>query len=342
MVVGIDGRSLAGGRAARGIAHYTASLVAALRAGFPEDEWRLGGRAGRAPYAAAALLGRPRLDRLLGGGLDVLWAPAPAPLAFSSGLPFVLTVHDLSFVERPRDYTAYERLWHRLGRPRALARRAARLIAVSQATRDVLLGYWDLDPARVVVVPSGVTRPSGPPAPPPAGLPERYLLFVGALEPRKGPDVLARAFARARAEGLEAELVVVGEGRLAGAVDGPGVRRLGAVAERAELESLYAGALALVMPSWAEGFGWPPLEAAACGTPSVVSDLPATRETLGDAALRVPPGDENALAAALLRVASDEDLRTALATGAAAAVEERTWEAAARATHEVLEEARAA
>jgi glycosyltransferase involved in cell wall biosynthesis len=140
--------------------------------------------------------------------------------------------------------------------------------------------------------------------------------------------------------GLKAELVVVGSGRLAGSLDAPGVRRLGAMADRAELEALYAGALALVMPSWAEGYGWPPLEAAACGTPSVVSDLPATRETLGDAALRVPPGDEAALAAALLRIVSDEALRSTLAADAAAAVEGRTWAAAASATHEVLEQAR--
>ena len=93
------------------------------------------------------------------------------------------------------------------------------------------------------------------------------------------------------------------------------------------------------MPSLAEGYGFPPLEAAACGTPSIVSDLPVFHETLGDAALRVPPGDEAALAEALVRMAGDDPLRERLAVAAAGAIEGRTWEAAARAAHAVLAEA---
>jgi glycosyltransferase involved in cell wall biosynthesis len=114
------------------------------------------------------------------------------------------------------------------------------------------------------------------------------------------------------------------------------------VAERAELEALYAGALALVMPSWIEGYGLPPLEAAACGTPSVVSDLPAFGETLGAAALRVPPGNPDALADAMERIAADEALRIRLAREAAAAVASRTWERAAAAARTALAEAAAA
>src|SRR5687768_2545219 len=142
MIVGIDGRSLARGQAARGVAHYTASLVAALARRFSDDGWRLlvpGGTIAvppgvqlrapalprRAAFAAAALTGRPRLDRLAGPS-DVTWLPAPAPAALSGGARWVLTVHDLSFEQRPGDYTAYERLWHRAGRLDELARRATR------------------------------------------------------------------------------------------------------------------------------------------------------------------------------------------------------------------------
>ena len=169
MIVGIDGRSLAGVQARRGVAHYTASLAGALASGFPEDSWRLlvlGDRldapppgveavARRVPrrlaFGAAALTGRPRLDRLVGGGLDVAWIPAPAPLALSRDVPLVLTLHDLSFAERPEDYTAYERAWHRVGRLGELARRADRVMAVSQTTREAAIARWDLDPARVAV-----------------------------------------------------------------------------------------------------------------------------------------------------------------------------------------------
>ncbi len=350
MIVGIDGRSLSPGQAGRGVAHYTASLTAALAQAFPGDRWRMlvpGGAAvdgaelvrtrvpRRALFAAGALTGRPRLDRMVGPA-DVVWLPAPVPVALSRDARVVLTLHDLSFEERPRDYTRYERAWHRMAHPGALARRATRVMAVSEATRTAAIAAWDLDPARVAVVSPGVTRPSGPPAASPGA---RYLLFVGALEPRKGPDLLARAYARARRDGLDADLVVVGHGRVA--LEGPGIHRLGTVRDRDELAALYAGALALVMPSRAEGYGFPPLEAAACGTPSVVTDLPSLRETLGDAALRVPVDDEAALAGALLRIAADGALRERLAAAAQERIAGRTWEAAARAAHAVLAEAAA-
>jgi glycosyltransferase involved in cell wall biosynthesis len=361
MIAGIDGRSLARGQAGRGVSRYTSSLVQALAESFPQDRWRLlvpGGPATPPPagvevvaprlprqvlFAAGAVAGRPRLDRLAGPS-DVTWLPAPAPAALSRGARYVLTVHDLSFHDRPGDYTAYERAWHRLGRLGTLARRATRVIAVSAATRDAAVEAWGLDPARVTVVPSGV---SGPAAPPSAaaveavrrrhGLPERYLLWVGALEPRKAPDILARAYARARADGLDAGLAVVGEGRVP--LEGAGVRRLGAVRDRSELDALYAGALALAMPSRAEGYGFAPLEAAACGTPSIVTDIPALRETLGDAARFVPVDDEATLAAALVELAADPALRDRLATAAAKRLVGRTWAAAAEATHAVLREA---
>ena len=88
----------------------------------------------------------------------------------------------------------------------------------------------------------------------------------------------------------------------------PGVVLCGRVSDD-ELAALYAGARATVLPSRLEGFGFTPLESLAAGTPVVVSDLPSLRETLGDAALMVPPGDPVALADALLRIDGDEELR---------------------------------
>jgi glycosyltransferase involved in cell wall biosynthesis len=160
------------------------------------------------------------------------------------------------------------------------------------------------------------------PAPPRAG---RYLLYVGANEPRKATDVLAAAHARARDRGLDAELIMVG--------DGP------SRVDDAELAALYAGALAVVQASYLEGFGLPPLEAAAHGTPAVVSDLPCFAETLGDAALRVPPGDADALADALLRIAGDDALRARLGAAARDRAAQYTWERAAVALHALLAEA---
>jgi len=358
--VGVDGRSLAG--ADRGVAHYTNALLTALATRFPDDEWRVLVPDGELPrlaagievrrvrvpgrllYGAGALSGLGRLDRLLGARPDVFWAPAPAPLALSRDVPLVLTLHDLSWVQRPRDFTTYERFWHGAARPRRLARRAARVLSVSEATRREALARWRLPAERVSVVPSGVGVPA--PVDPEAvavmrtrfGLPERYLLFVGALEPRKAPDVLVRAFSRARRGGLDAALVLAGSGRLAGNLAGSGVHLLGRV-DAPTRDALYRGALALVLPSWVEGFGFTPLEALAHGTPAVVSDLPVLREALGAGALYVPPGDADALAAALGRIACEEPLRRRLVLAGRDALAELTWPRAAERTRSVLAEA---
>jgi glycosyltransferase involved in cell wall biosynthesis len=338
------------------VTRYLRELLAALAREHPDDEWLLfvPGRqpvaldaapnlvvvrhplTGRALYGAAALTGRPRLDRLLRVAPDVMWAPTIAPLALSSGVPLVLTIQDLSFALRPEDFTAYERLWHRLARPRALARRAARVIVLAPYTRGQLVDRWGLEAARIEVVAPGVR------VAPPAGSPSHsdYLLAVGALEPRKAPDVLVRAFTHARAQGLRASLVFAGEGRLADRLGADGVTRLGRVDDDA-LDALYRGAFALVVPSLLEGYGLPLREALARGTPAIVSDLPVFGPDLDSAVLRVPPGDVAALTSVLLRLEREPGLRAALAAAAPGTVAGLSWAEAARHTRVVLAEAAA-
>jgi glycosyltransferase involved in cell wall biosynthesis len=345
MRVGIDGRSLAAG--GRGVAHYLEGMLAALdpaveaRVLLPRGATLRTARPNvtavrhrapsRALYGAAAVAGRPRLDRLV-SPVDVVWLPAPAPVAVGRGVPLALTLHDLSFLERPGDFTPYERVWHRLARVGRLARRATRVLAISGATAAAARARLGVAADRVVVV------PAGPGDPGPAVAPEtrygRYFLFVGALEPRKAVDRLVAAH-----DGLDEALVLAGEGRVR--VRGRGVHVLGRVSREAKA-ALYAGALAVVLPSWCEGYGYSPLEGYAHGTPAIVSDLPALRETAGGGALYVPPGDVTALRAAMREVAADDGLRRRLAEGGAAALRDRTWEASARALHAALEEAAAA
>jgi glycosyltransferase involved in cell wall biosynthesis len=326
MIVGVDARALT---ARRGVARYTRGMLEALaplaevRALVPGrgpvdgiDGARLVRTAvpSRALHAAAALAGRPRVDRLVGGA-DVTWLPAPAPVA--PGAPFVLTIHDLSWEQRPDDFTAYERLWHRLARPRALARRAAAVVCDAPAVAEEVAARWGVAPR---VVEPGVDHVAA------ERHPGRYVLYVGALEPRKGLDVLARAWAAAPLPGTE--LLVAGEGR----VGVPGARMLGHVGDH-ELHALYAGALAVVLPSRLEGYGLPPREAAAHGTPSIVTDLPTLRLP---GTLRVPPGDAEALAAALARLPAER------ARLVAELPPPRTWAQAAAELHAVLEDAAAA
>ena len=361
--VGVDARALAG---SRGVTRYTRALVGALACEHPRDEWllfvpgsgplpalgelrglpnvsvRRSPLPGRLLFGAAALARRPRLDRLIGAP-DVVWAPTIAPVALSAEVPFVLTVQDLSFELRPQDFTPYERLWHVLARPRALTRRARLVIVLAPPTRDQLVARWRLDTERVRVVAPGLHRPQ---APVDRGgaldrlrlAPGGYLLAVGALEPRKAPLLLARAFARARQRGLVCQLVFAGDGRLADQLGAPGVRLVGQVSD-ADLDALYAGARALVAPSLLEGYGLHVREALARGVPAVVSDLPVFGEELSDAVLRVPVGDETALADALLRIDREEGLRESMARAGEAAVAGLTWSAAARQTRAVLAQA---
>ena len=143
----------------------------------------------------------------------------------------------------------------------------------------------------------------------------------------------------ARRSGLTAPLVVVGEGRLASEMEAvAGVRLLGRQSDE-QLAQLYSGALALVMPSRLEGFGLPPVEAAAHAVPSVISDLPVFRETLGDAALTFPVGDAEALAKALVLISGDSALRARVGEEARLAVDNLSWASAAASLRAVLSEA---
>jgi glycosyltransferase involved in cell wall biosynthesis len=314
MQVGVDARGLHG---ARGIARCTRGMLGALRGVRPvlvAPRPRL-----RRPlFAAAALTGRPRLDRMASAPVDAVWLPAPAPVAVSRDARVVLTVHDLSWRARPEDFTRYERLWHVAMRFERLLARADAVVCVTAAVRDEL-GRPD-----AVVVPHGVTPLPEGVLPP--GLPPRFVLFAGALEPRKDPVLVARA---ARRAGIPA--VFAGAGRLAADVAAHGGRVLGPV-DDPTLGALYRAADALVLPSRLEGFGFPPLEAALAGTPAVVSDLPVFRETLGaDGARFVAPGDEAGLAAALAEVDG------ATVPVARARAEALTWERAAGRLRAVLE-----
>ena len=288
-------------------------------------------------FAAAALTGRPRLDRLVGGA-DVVLLPQVAPVAVSPGLPVVLTVHDLTFEHRPRDFTPYVRAWHRMARPRRQARGATRLIADSGSVARELVGEWGIAADRVRTIPPGPGQPPGPAGELPPGVGGSYFLAVGALEPRKRPDLVVEAHGLARTRGLEAGLVLAGDGPLRAEVEQSHATVLGFVGD-SMLEALYRNALALVCVSEEEGYGFTPLEALARGTPAVVTDLPVFDETLQEGALRVPRGDSGALAEALLRLERDAGLRRDLVAAGAAALDRMSWGSAAAATRAVLAEA---
>jgi glycosyltransferase involved in cell wall biosynthesis len=247
--------------------------------------------------------------------------------------PLVVTVHDLVAVEHPELHPVRT---VELQRQRLLQLdRAAAIIAVSNSTADALVRLG-IARERIHVTQLGLT-----PLPAPAAVslpPGRFILAVGTAEPRKGHELLIAAFAAA---GLS-DVYVVFAGPTAGRSDlmrrlatelGIGERLviLGQV-DDAVLSGLYLRASALCMPSVAEGFGLPVLEALSVGLPVVASDIAALREVASDAAVLVPPRDQRALSEALVRVLGDAELRARLERQGPPRAARFTWDATASAT----------
>ncbi len=253
------------------------------------------------------------------------------------GLPrrSVVTVHDLTPFRVPDAFGAARRAGGRVLLRRVLSR-AARVVCVSQAAAADVRADFPALTSPIDVVPNGVDPRFGEPAgPPPVAGP--YLLWVGNLKPHKNPTAALDVLARARAAGWPGlRLVCVGRAfpelelaDLAAARGlGDAVLALGE-ADDATLCALYAGCVALVFPSRAEGFGLPVLEAMTAGAPVIASGLPALREVVGDAWPLHAPDDVDSMARAVTQLLSSPEARAAgIARGRARAAH-FSWTASA-------------
>lgn len=267
-------------------------------------------------YDAWDRLGRPTFESVT-GPLDVVHLTVPMGPPRST-TPMVATVHDVLPLSRPDWFTRRgTRLMARA--LRRISERADLVLVPSEVVaRDCLASGFD--PRRLRVVPWGST-PVSVDAPRidavrrRFGLDGPYVLFVGTIEPRKGLPVLADALARVGRPGLA--LVVAGPAgwgpdadRHLVAVPGPVVRT--GFLDVEDLDALRSGAAVCCLPSWAEGFGLPALEALAAGAPVVTSAGTALAEVVGEAAVLVAPGRADLLAGALRRVLDDADLAAEL------------------------------
>jgi len=292
------------------------------------------------PVRVVPLCLRPRLARLAfqqgllpaaaaAGRLDVVHSPAFIAPLLRAGRRHVLTVHDMTFFSMPE---VHGRLHRSAAFRKAVIgsiRRADRVTVPSRATADAVRSVVpEVGPERVAVVAPGIDsrfRPLDPAAAAPVlarlGIPRPYVLHVGTVEPRKDLPTLVAAYRVLVEEGAPEHLVLAGRlgwgeaelrARLAEAQELQGrVHVAGWVADD-DLPALYAGARAVAYPSRGEGFGFPPLEAMACGVPVVATGVDALAENLEGAAELVPPCSPEALAAALRRVLHDERLRAEL------------------------------
>lgn len=233
--------------------------------------------------------------------------------------PVVLTVNDVRFVHLPNTYTRSRLLFLRLFVPFAL-KQATRIITISQNTKDDLFRYFGVSKSKVDVAHISV----GPEFHPIQDsvelervrlkyhLPDRFILYVGHLEPRKNLNRLVQAFGRLHRQFAQ-HLVILGKPSFGFqstlkqvAQDGLAARVLfTGYVEDADMPAIYTQADLLVFPSLHEGFGMPVLEAMACGTPVVTSNGSALPEVAGEAAILVDPYDVNSIAEGITSVLSD-------------------------------------
>ncbi len=274
----------------------------------------------------------------------------PNYLAIDCGCPTVATIHDLSVVEHPEWHPPDRVKQWEVDLPESLAA-TSRFIAVSEFTSERMQAAWDIPSEKISVIPLAAH-----PLPFPAEeqiasakkfarLPQRYLLHVGAIEPRKNIATILDAYASLPDNFRnEVKLVLVGptgwgqpdfwrsliQHPIAGEVLTAGY------ASNGQLAVLLAGAEALLAPSNYEGFGLPVLEAMACGTAVICSDIPAFREVGADAAVNLPPTDTDKWREAMLRSISDPDWRLAAGRAGRARAAEFSWSLAAARHAEVI------
>jgi alpha-1,3-rhamnosyl/mannosyltransferase len=338
-----------------GVGTLVRGVVEALMAAVapPDELVVLTGPAGRAARSAlrglrgpaggvARLVYEQGVAAALARRCDLIHLMDARPLVLS-GKPFLLTIHDVSYLDHPEWFPPTSARYKGAMLRQALAKRPAAIVCDSEYSRRRLLEHCpEAGASRVRVIYPGLGQVdpgfgqgggsangngraiSGRP----------YFLTVAVVEPRKNHLMLLEAFRHARAAGLELDWKVVGEpGHLSEPILAAlrresGVEVLGQVSP-SHLDALYAGAAFTATPSLAEGFGFPPLEAMARGIPTICSTGSALDETAGDAALRVAPDDVDGWTEALLRLAGDDGERARLREAGLLRVGRFDWEVAA-------------
>ena len=375
MIIGADIRVLGAGPHS-GVQEYADQVLAHMIPLDPSIRWKLfhAGRAplhrlpwmnalnvevtesrssNRLLWARTRLTGKPHLDALVGGA-DAFFFPHFLLGATSPSCRRVMTWHDLSFERMPELFSFGRRWWHRLQmQPRRQAASAHRLIAVSKSTAQDLSSLYRVPTDRISVIHSGIapgmTRPD-------TGdieryrtrtmLPRRFVLSLSTLEPRKNLESLVAAFEQLSATSVFSDVGLVIAGP-PGWLMQPLLRAVASSPARTKIvflgpvrpderALLLSAASVLAYPSLFEGFGFPPLEAMACGTPVVAAANSSLFETVGDAGLLIDAYAPGALAGALAAILSDGTLAETLRQRGYRHAEQFTWQRAAEKTLGVI------
>ncbi|MFN2290878.1 MAG: glycosyltransferase family 4 protein [Anaerolineae bacterium] len=371
MLIGVDASRASAARRT-GTENYSLHLIRALLALEAGPRFRLYVREPAAPGTFAdgvdqKVIGMPRLWTHLGLSWEMFRQPPDLLFVPSHVLPLVhppvsvATVHDLGYHYYPQAHTLSQNLYLRWS-TRHNARSARRVLADSEATRQDLIRLYGISEAKIDVVYPGRDESFVPVHDPLLreavqaryGCRTPYILYLGTLHPRKNLVRLVQAFAQLRARASDAEypldqlqLVLAGQkGWLYQEVFSE-VRRLGledwviltGYVDDEDLPALLSGAEAFAFPSLYEGFGFPVLEAMACGVPVVCSSTSSLPEVAGDAALLVEPRQVDSIASALFRLLSEPDLRRELVGRGFVQAERFSWSRCAQEAMAAFEQA---
>ncbi len=282
-------------------------------------------------FFSSAYLRYPKIDRILGGA-DVYFNPHFFNSAVSQNCRKIVTFHDLSFKYYPELFSWRKRFWHNFFvNPKAEAKRADKIIAVSESTKQDLVDLYGVAEEKIKVIYSGVGEEfkkfsifnfQFSIVKQKYNLPDKFILYFGTIEPRKNIVGLIKAFELLKENKKFNDFYLV----IAGA-KGWSYKNIFRAAKESKYASriiftdfvdpqdkvyLYNLASLFVYPSFFEGFGFPPLEAMACGIPVITSNNSSLPEVVGDAALMVDPFDVDELGWAMEEILTDEDLRQEL------------------------------
>ncbi|MEK9186562.1 MAG: glycosyltransferase family 1 protein [Patescibacteria group bacterium] len=299
----------------------------------------------------------PKIDSLI--KTDLFFSPHFNILSVKK-TPRVITFHDLSFIHHPYFFSIRQKFWHWLQNVKKQAQSATQIIAVSEFTKTDLINVFGIPAEKIKVIYSGISeefkfvtsdhRQGGAGQRPP---PQRdkqatrpYILYLGTLEPRKNVEAVIRAFniLKTKPDFRNFQLILAGRpGWLYGnilkeAAHSPfqkDIVFLGAV-RSAERADLYRNASVFVYPSFFEGFGFPPLEAQACGCPVVASLRTSLPEILGDSALFIDPWRVEETAAAIEELIGNQEKRRELIQAGFKNIQRFRWEKTTAATLEVF------
>ena len=354
MKIAIDAQTTLGQKT--GFGFYVKNLVEALAKVDPQNQYILLKPATEKDFSTLKRWWWDQVvfpEKAKKAGVDLLHQPCFSAPIFYPG-KVIVTCHDLISVFFPENLPLASRLFYSRWMPFSY-RKAMLIIADSEHTKRDLMSLLQIPEAKIRVIHLAVSKDFRPiknrvklaQVQKKYQTGSKYLLHVGTIEPRKHLEFLVKAYALAFREGIEENLVITGkrgwyyDGLLRLVEDfnlGKKVKFTGYV-EEGDLSALYAGAKAFVFPSLYEGFGLPPLEAMACGTPVISSSTSSLPEVIGQAGILLPPKDERLWAKNILKVIKDKSLARTFRELGLRQAKKFTWATTARKTVEVYQEA---